>query len=138
MGGQRGARRLWREQLATADGVVFVLDAARLEHFSKAKSELHVLLTSDVLRHAVFVVLGNQCDKAAAQALDWQKHAYSEDGSKRPIELFMCSALRRQGYIDGFHWMANALANQPSRQPSKQPSTLAPASSWRWSSCTML
>jgi len=31
------------------------------------------------------------------------------DPNVRPVELYMCSVVRRMGYADGFRWMAQFL-----------------------------
>jgi len=116
------ARRLWREYYTDVDGVVFLLDAADRARFPESKAELDDLLGGDDLKDVPFLVLGNKIDVAGAaseeevrQALGlfttWgkttggSKAAASERGL-RPVEVFMCSIVRRQGYKDGFQWLA--------------------------------
>ena len=69
------------------------------------------------------LVLGNKIDKGGAlneenlryymgiQNLITGKAPISrqELGGRRPMELFMCSILKRQGYGEGFRWLANYL-----------------------------
>ena len=60
-----------------------------------------------------FLVLGNKIDRPTAVSLDGLKQELGlhglttgTDGNVadgiRPLELFMCSVVRRAGYIDGF------------------------------------
>ena len=37
---------------------------------------------------------------------DTGKRANGDDDKIRPIELFMCSVIRKMGYADGFRWLA--------------------------------
>ncbi|CAI5742727.1 unnamed protein product [Hyaloperonospora brassicae] len=120
LGGHETARRLWRDYFATVDGVVFVVDALDRERFPESKRELDTLLGYDELANVPFLVLGNKIDVPRAASEDelrsalglnetYGKEARAADASIRPIELYMCSVVRRMGYADGFRWMAQFL-----------------------------
>ena len=68
-----------------------------------------------------FLVLGNKIDAHSAASEDDLRYAlglfetYGKDTGRRPeegdnkirpIELFMCSVIRKMGYADGFRWLA--------------------------------
>ncbi|EWM28173.1 gtp-binding protein sar1 [Nannochloropsis gaditana] len=122
LGGHETARRLWKDYLTTVDGVVFIVDALDQERFPEAKRELDSLLTSDELAHVPFLVLGNKIDVPRAVSEEQLRYAlgmqntYGKDSSGgekqpgvRPIELYMCSVIKRMGYADGFKWLAQFL-----------------------------
>ena len=67
-----------------------------------------------------FVVFGNKIDKKDSlkeeelrEVLGLHFHStYGKDVNQknqaaRPIEIFMCSVMKRVGYADGFQWLAN-------------------------------
>ena len=116
------ARKLWREYFAAGvDGVVFLVDAVDRERFPEAKKELDALLTSEELANVPFLILGNKIDLGRAASEDdlrYQLGLYETYGKEakgerpanvRPIELYMCSVVRKMGYGDGFKWLAQFL-----------------------------
>ena len=116
------ARKLWRDYFASGvDGVVFIVDAVDRERFPEAKKELDALLTSEELANVPFLVLGNKIDlgrAASEEDLRYQLGLYETYGKEaradkpaglRPIELYMCSVVRKMGYGDGFKWLAQFL-----------------------------
>jgi len=122
LGGHETARKLWKDYFTTVDGVVFLVDALDRERFPEAKKELDALLTSDELVNVPFLVLGNKIDIARAASEEELRYAlglyetYGKeskasggDSNVRPIELYMCSVVRRMGYADGFKWLAQFL-----------------------------
>ncbi|KAJ1460108.1 ADP-ribosylation factor family-domain-containing protein [Pelagophyceae sp. CCMP2097] len=122
LGGHETARRLWKDYFTTVDGVVYMVDALDRGRFPEAKRELDYLLTCDELAAVPFLVLGNKIDAHSAASEDDLRYAlglfetYGKDTNRyrnedddnkiRPIELFMCSVIRKMGYADGFRWLA--------------------------------
>mmetsp|Transcript_29851 Transcript_29851/g.81945 ORF Transcript_29851/g.81945 Transcript_29851/m.81945 type:complete len:193 (+) Transcript_29851:72-650(+) len=122
LGGHETARKLWRDYFASGvDGVVFIVDAVDRARFPEAKKELDALLLSEELANVPFLVLGNKIDLGSAPSeedLRYQLGLYETYGkdsrgdknpSIRPIELYMCSVVRKMGYGDGFKWLAQFL-----------------------------
>lgn len=113
LGGHETARRIWRDYYATVDAVVYLVDAADRTRFHEASESLRELTDSPELSQVPFVVLGNKIDLDTAaseeelrQALGLFSHnTYGRDhpgeSKVRPIEVFMCSVVRRAGYHDG-------------------------------------
>ena len=121
LGGHENARRLWKEYFTTVDGVVFLVDALDRDRFPESKQELDRLLTDEMLQNVPFLVLGNKIDVPRAASEDelraalglyetWGKaKGPDSESTVRPMEVFMCSVVRRMGYADGFKWLANFL-----------------------------
>lgn len=124
LGGHETARRLWGDYTTTVDAVVFVVDAIDRQRFPEAKRELDNLLSSDELRGIPFLVLGNKIDMPTAASEEELKYAlglqdtYGKDVKEPyddrqvacPIEVFMCSVVRRMGYKDAFQWLSQFLS----------------------------
>mmetsp|Transcript_78400 Transcript_78400/g.156823 ORF Transcript_78400/g.156823 Transcript_78400/m.156823 type:complete len:191 (+) Transcript_78400:89-661(+) len=117
LGGHEGARKLWTDYFAEIDGVVFLVDALDQARFQEAKAELDALLTTDVLQGVPFLVLGNKIDLPLAASEPQLRDAlglHDTTGKEvteriegqRPVEVFMCSVVRKMGYKDGFQWLA--------------------------------
>jgi len=120
LGGHSQARRVWKDYFPAVDGVIFLLDASDRERFYEAKQELNGLLTDDQLSSVPVVILANKIDIPGAASEDEIRHTFGLYGmttgknnvprgelTGRPLELYMCSVLKRQGYGDGFRWIAN-------------------------------
>lgn len=98
-----------------------MVDALDRERFPESKRELDTLLGCDELSKVPFLVLGNKIDVPQAVSEDelraalglietYGKESKGDQNSDfRPIELYMCSVVRRMGYADGFRWMAQFL-----------------------------
>eukprot|EP00904_Undaria_pinnatifida_P002990 jgi/Undpi1/12692/HiC_scaffold_6.g02360.m1 len=121
LGGHETARKLWKDYFTTVDGVVFLVDALDRQRFPEAKKELDSLLTDENLQTVPFLVLGNKIDMPAAVSEDELRYAmglYDTFGKAskpdsnpgvRPIELYMCSVVKRMGYADG-EWCRKCLS----------------------------
>jgi len=118
LGGHRQARKVWRQYFPAVDGIVFIIDVSDTERLSESRAEFEVLLADEQLRSAPILILGNKIDKVEALSEDnirqefrlygvtTGKNATSKDINARPIELFMTSVLKRQGYGEGFRWLS--------------------------------
>ncbi|GMS97352.1 hypothetical protein PENTCL1PPCAC_19527 [Pristionchus entomophagus] len=122
LGGHAQARRVWKDYFPAVDGIVFLVDAADNERLMEAKAELESLLRDEMVATAPIVVLGNKIDKPGAMSEDQLKwhlgvqHMCTGKGeiaradlSTRPLEVYMCSVLRRQGYGEGIRWLGQYL-----------------------------
>eukprot|EP01066_Platyproteum_vivax_P005810 Platyproteum_vivax@DN1749_c0_g1_i1.p1 len=122
LGGHETARRIWKDYFATVDAIVFMVDASDKSRFSEAREELNGLTETQELANVPFVVLGNKIDIPSAASEDelrnhlglYSNMTYGRDkkgeSGVRPIELFMCSVVKRMGYADAFRWLAQFLS----------------------------
>lgn len=120
LGGHEIARKVWKEYYAKVDAIVFLVDSYDRERFAEAKKELDGLLSDDGLSNVPFLVLGNKIDNPASASEDELRHSLnltnyttgkgkvnlSDSPDMRPIEVFMCSVVRRMGYGEGFRWLS--------------------------------
>eukprot|EP01097_Dermamoeba_algensis_P008321 TRINITY_DN549_c0_g1_i6.p1 TRINITY_DN549_c0_g1~~TRINITY_DN549_c0_g1_i6.p1 ORF type:complete len:192 (-),score=49.26 TRINITY_DN549_c0_g1_i6:141-716(-) len=121
LGGHLQARKIWNEYFTTADAIVFLVDCADRARLSESKEELNGLLSNDALAKIPFLILGNKIDIPEAVSEEELRAALglihttgkgatsSSDANFRPIEVFMCSVMHRQGYGEGFRWLSSYL-----------------------------
>ncbi|OMO53574.1 Small GTPase superfamily, SAR1-type, partial [Corchorus capsularis] len=119
LGGHQIARRVWQDYYAKVDAVVYMVDAYDKERFAESKRELDALLSDESLAGVPFLILGNKIDLLDAASEDLLrfhtglsnfttgKGKVNLDGTNvRPLEVFMCSIVRKMGYGDGFRWLS--------------------------------
>lgn len=123
LGGHEAARQIWSNYYTSVDAVVFLTDAVDRERFPEVKNELDSLLADDLLQKVPFLVLGNKIDVPGAASEEEMRSAlglhHLTTGKNttgpltdvRPMELFMCSVVRKMGYKEGFTWLSSQLPN---------------------------
>jgi len=117
LGGHEQARRVWRDYFPLVDAIVFIVDCYDKDRLLEAKKELDGLLSNPDLAKIPFLILGNKIDLPRACSEDELRvllglHNSLTTGKGnvelkdiRPIEVFMCSIVNRQGYGEGFLWL---------------------------------
>jgi len=117
LGGHEQARRVWRDYFPLVDAIVFIVDCHDKDRLLEAKKELDGLLSNPDLAKIPFLILGNKIDLPRACSEDELRvllglHNSLTTGKGnvelkdiRPIEVFMCSIVNRQGYGEGFRWL---------------------------------
>ncbi|KAK3444416.1 hypothetical protein EUGRSUZ_A00336 [Eucalyptus grandis] len=99
--------------------LIYVVDACDKERFAESKRELDALLSDEALAKVPFLVLGNKIDIPHAASEDELLYHLGltdfttgkgkvnlADQTVRPLEVFMCSVVRKMGYGEGFEWMS--------------------------------
>ncbi|KAH0465511.1 hypothetical protein IEQ34_005614 [Dendrobium chrysotoxum] len=129
LGGHQIARRVWKDYYAKVDAVVYLVDAYDKERFAESKKELDALLSDDSLTNVPFLILGNKIDIPSAASEEELRYYLGltnfttgkgkvnlSESNVRPLEVFMCSIVRKMGYGDGFKWLSqyiNVCRNEP-------------------------
>lgn len=101
------------------DAVVYLVDANDKERFEESKKELDALLSDESLANVPFLILGNKIDILYAASEDELRYHLGlqtsttgkgkvnlTDTGYRPLEIFMCSIVRKMGYGEGFKWVS--------------------------------
>lgn len=101
------------------DAVVYLVDAYDKERFIESKKELDALLSDEALADVPFLVLGNKIDIPYAASEDELRFHLGLSNfttgkgkvtltqtNVRPLEVFMCSIVRKMGYGEGFKWLS--------------------------------
>ncbi|XP_069619949.1 small COPII coat GTPase SAR1B [Ranitomeya imitator] len=119
LGGHVQARRVWKNYLPAINGIVYVIDCADHERLEESKAELDELLADETISSVPILLLGNKIDRPEAISEERLLHTFGIYGhttgkgkvplkqlNTRPLEAFMCSILKQQGFGEGFRWLS--------------------------------
>ena len=114
--------QVWRDYFPAVDAIVFLVDVCDRDRFVESKAELDSLLTDEQLANCPILILGNKIDRPGACSEEELRQGFGLYGQTtgkgkvsrselhgRPLELFMCSVLKRQGYGEGLRWIGQYL-----------------------------
>ncbi|KAL5730829.1 GTP-binding protein SAR1a [Ranunculus cassubicifolius] len=122
LGGHQIARRVWKDYYSQVNAVVYLIDAVDRERIPEAKKELDALLSDESLADVPFLILGNKIDNTYYAASEeelsyWLGVDNLKTGKgrvkldrRRPLEVFMCSVVRKMGYGVGIEWMCQYIS----------------------------
>ncbi|KAL6062081.1 GTP-binding protein SAR1a, variant 2 [Balamuthia mandrillaris] len=101
LGGHQNARSFWTHYVEV-DAVVFMVDACDRDRFEEAKAELNIDNPRAVDEHTLRKELGllNTTTGKPNKALPKNHPSYI-----RPVELFMCSVVKKAGLKEAFEWI---------------------------------
>ena len=122
VGGHTEAREIWDDILIDATSIVFMIDATeRNQHrIKEAQDILNRILLDQRYSNVPILIFGNKIDKAEMNPMSEAEmrlvyglenttgkmtKSSNLDGM-RPIELFMCSVLRKANLQEGLQWIA--------------------------------
>merc|ERR1712228_33785 len=109
VGGHAAMRRIWKD---------YCVD---VERFPELRSEMNAVLTSQQMKDIPILVLGNKIDKKGAvnenqlkQHLGLSKSTTGKNSNYqmndvRPLEVFMCSLVKKAGFADGLKWLSEVI-----------------------------
>lgn len=116
LGGHKAARRVWNTYYSSVDAIIYLVDATDERRLLETGEELNKILSTPELEKVPVLILGNKVDIAWAlkpERLCSQfglkltgKQGKPRYTDERPLELFMCSIVRRAGYAAGMQWLA--------------------------------
>jgi GTP-binding protein SAR1 len=99
--------------------VVYLVDSYDRMRFAESKKELDALLSDESLATVPFLILGNKIDIPYAASEEELRYYLGlsnfttgkgkvnlSDSNVRPIEVFMCSVVKKMGYGEGFRWLS--------------------------------
>lgn len=125
LGGHLQARHVWKSYFPAIQAIVYVVDASDPTRFEESRTVLNEMLANEDIKDVPIAILGNKIDVPGAASdaelkaaflLDGQttgKHGISGasgiENERRPLEVFMCSFLKKTGYGDGFRWIAKLI-----------------------------
>lgn len=122
LGGHAQARKVWKDYFPAVDAIVFLVDVWDRSRLLESKNELDSLLVDEQVINCPVLILGNKIDKPGAAGEQEIRQILNLNGlttgksnvqrselSGRPMELFMCSVLKREGYGEAFRWLSQYL-----------------------------
>ena len=108
LGGHKAARVLWKDYYIAVDAIVFLIDASDHERVLESKRELDGVLLEDSLADVPVAVLGNKIDiEGALSEVQLREMLGLYESRTRPLEIFMCCVVERQGYGRAIQWLAS-------------------------------
>ncbi len=121
LGGHIAMRKMWREYFPKIDAIVYLVDAADPARFKESKEEFDRIINTEEIGNIPFLILGNKIDKKGAVSEDQLRDEFGlttqttfgnqkiDNLNGKPVEVFMCTVIRKTGFADGFKWLTSQL-----------------------------
>uniref|UniRef100_A0A8C5KXZ2 small monomeric GTPase n=1 Tax=Jaculus jaculus TaxID=51337 RepID=A0A8C5KXZ2_JACJA len=107
LGGHIQTQRVWKNYLPAINGIVSLVEWEDHERLLESKEEfgkLDSLRTDETIANVPILILGNKINRS--EVISEESLVFIARQQERPLEVFMCSVLRRQGYGEGYRWVA--------------------------------
>lgn len=114
LAGQEKMRKVWRHYYSSIEGIIFVLDATRVDRIAEARDELMGLLANEEARAIPVLVFANKQDlpEAVRSAEMVELLGIAEHVNRKPMSLVRVqesSAVQDQGLLEGFEWIVDKI-----------------------------
>jgi len=109
MGGNIRERPLWPEYFQTVSGIVFIIDVADTNRLTEARDVLNTTLQNETLQNTPILILGNKIDLPSAVSEAHLRELLLITSGNPRIHIQMCSIVMKQGFRDGFEWLARTI-----------------------------
>ncbi|CAL5978486.1 GTP-binding_protein Sar1 [Hexamita inflata] len=118
LGGHEVARKVWEEYVASANAIVYLVDIADRTRFAESRVALQSVMEAKQFKDFPILILANKIDLPSAvsvedvvSALKLQDQQTGKEAAKlpqgvRPLEVFPCSVIQKEGYAEGFRWLS--------------------------------
>lgn len=110
VGGQDVIRPLWRHYYQNADAVIFVIDSNDHERLGEAREVLHKVMSNDLLRDVVLLVLANKQDLPnSIDAVKLGHHLNLQELKQKNWYVQPACASTGEGLFEGLDWLSRQL-----------------------------
>ena len=112
VGGQTRIRQLWEHYFTGTDAVIYVVDSNDRERIEESRQELMNMLSNDLLRDAVLLVLANKQDLPhALSSSDVITKLGLHSMHNRNWYVQATCATTGSGIYEGLDWLSNNIKN---------------------------
>jgi ADP-ribosylation factor 1/2 len=110
VGGQDKIRPLWRHYFSNTNACIFVVDSNDKDRMGEACDELHKMLSDELLKDSILLVLANKQDLPyAMNASDMTDKLKLHNLKQKNWFIQPCCAQTGEGLFEGLDWLANQL-----------------------------
>jgi ADP-ribosylation factor 1/2 len=114
VGGQDKIRPLWRHYYEGTDAVIWLVDSNDAARLEEAAAEVHHVMSEDMLRNAVLLVLANKQDLPHAMPATKVSEGLRLSGLRQSWFIQPCSAASGNGLNEGLDWLHRTLKERMS------------------------
>ena len=113
VGGSTRLRPLWRHYYTDSKGIIFVVDSSEKDRIEEAKEELWRLLTDELLKDAVLLVLANKQDISGVLSATEIAEMFDLTTIKsREWHIQGTCATTGEGLYEGFEWLIQTISKK--------------------------